>query len=129
MTLKQIAVLISCLFAGHTVGLTTIPSVENGGTVVVAAPEDEANVVIFCAVTQPPNNNIISTNWFLIMGSTREQIFASTPNFNIGSSPFSSLTILTFVQNLAGATVECSNLLNPGRQEAFFTLRIISNHT
>ena len=114
-------------FAVHVTGLVTNPPVENGGTVIVAAPENASNVTIYCAVTGP-NSMTIATVWIHIDSNanpSRQGISSNDPVFNTGPLPFANLTIKSFAQSLDGTTLECSNMVSPP-QIAFFTLRIIS---
>ena len=40
---SKISALIACFFKVQVTGLTTIPSVENGGNMTAAAPENTSN--------------------------------------------------------------------------------------
>ena len=130
MTAKPALILFFFSFAVHmhVTGLVTNPPVENGGTVIVTAPENASNVTIHCAVTGP-NSMTIATVWIHIdsnANSTRQGISSSNdPVFNPGPLPFANLTIKSFAQSLDGTTLECSNMVSPP-QIAFFALRIIS---
>ena len=108
-------------------GLSTIPHVENGGTVVLARRENETNVTIFCRVSN--NGSAFGTSWFLrLPGEAMENQIRfnnpnPTPNFvRVGAT--SNLTIELFSRNLNMAVVRCTNFALP-LEEASFLLRII----
>ena len=113
-------------FAVHVTGLVTNPPVENGGTVIVAAPENASNVTIFCEVTDSTSTTIITT-WVYHDSNANpiRHLSITDPEFNLGAFPFSNLTIESFTRTLDGTTLECSNMVSPP-QMAFFALRIIS---
>ena len=118
-------ILTSSTFA---TGLSTIPFVENGGTVVFARRENESNVSIFCRVTN--NGSVFETAWYLTrLGEMELPItFGSvpTPNFVLLSGVTPNLTIETFSRDLDRGILRCSNTA-PGEisENAMFQLRII----
>ena len=124
MTAEAAVILLFFSFAVHVTGLVTNPPVENGGTVIIAAPEIASNVTIYCAVTGP-NNMTMATVWIHIDSNANRTISSNDPVFNTGRLPFANLTIKSFAQSLDGTTLECSNMVSPP-QIALFTLRIIS---
>ena len=118
--------LIAVLILKHQVtGLLTDPFVENGGTVVLPAPENAANVSVFCQVSFQGTPAV--TNWFLTLnGGTRSEV-TSGPSFQLtGGSMFTNLTIVSFSTDLDMAILECNNVfISPNDETAFFLLRII----
>ena len=120
--------LMAVLLLKHQVadGISTDPFVENGGTVVLPAPENAANVSIFCQVSFQGTSAI--TNWFLTLnGGTRSAITAEGPSFQLtGGSLHPNLTIVSFSRDLDMAILECNNVfVSPNDEKAFFLLRII----
>ena len=121
------------LLCNSVVGLTTNPTVENGGTVVVAAPENAANVRISCQVTPGPNfTNPRVSAWFLTMknGARTRIVFNSEPNYSTDTGGFQTeFNILSFGADLDMAALECSNdlpmLPSPNTLHVFFILRIL----
>ena len=108
-------------------GLRTNPPVENGGTTVVVAPENAANVNVFCEVTFGDGGSVRTTAWFLTLknGDRERVIFSSGSNFAT-SGLQSNFTILSFGANLDMATLECGNgLIPPNNQTVYFILRTI----
>ena len=87
---------------------STNPPVENGGTVVVVAPENAANVIVFCEVTFGNGVPRVSS-WFLTLkNGVRERVrLDSEPNFDT-SGYQSNFTILLFGANLDVALVHWS---------------------
>ena len=120
----------------QVVGLTTVPSAENGQTPVVAAAENSTNVTVFCRVTF--NQMVTQTSWILYNRFLRfqssgegepgfENYFVtgeSIPGTN--SSARSNLTIRTFGRSLDMALLECG-IAN--EVQANFTLRLICELT
>ena len=120
----------------QVVGLTTIPSAENGRTPVVAAAENSTNVTVFCRVTF--NQMVTVTNWalnsVLLMFQTSgegqvgfENYFAtgeSLPGTTVTAR--SNLTIRNFDSSLDMALLECAVANDIA---ANFTLRLISELT
>ena len=94
--MTEAAVILFFFFhAVHVTGLVTNPPVENGGTVIVAAPENASNVTIYCAVTDS-NSMTMATVWIHIDSNanpTRQVISTNDPVFNTGALPFADLTI------------------------------------
>ena len=79
---SKISALIACLFAVQVTGLTTMPSVENGGIMTVVALEN--NLTLPSSVRLADRNNqIFPTSWFLVTTNTKVQIFSSNPLFSI----------------------------------------------
>ena len=119
------------LFCDTVVGLTTNPSVtNNGGTAVVAAPENAANVRIRCEVTLAPNvtNRRVSSWYLTMMNGNRTRIaFNEEPNYSTDTGGFQSdFNILSFGADLDMATLECSNNVpSPNNISVFFILRIL----
>ena len=114
------------LLKQQVAGLSTDPFVENGGTVVLPAPENAANVSVFCQVSFQGTPAV--TNWFLTLnGGTRSEITAEGPSFQLtGGSLHPNLTIVSFSRDLDMAIVECNNgFVSPNDETAFFLLRII----
>ena len=108
-------------------GLHTNPPVENGGTVVVVAPENAANVTLLCEVTFGDGGSVRTSAWFLTLknGARERVMFDSEPNFAT-SGLQSDFTILSFGADLDMATVECGNgLIPPNNQTVYFILRTI----
>ena len=107
-------------------GLSTDPFVENGGTVVLPAPENAPNVSVFCQVSF--QGTPVVTQWFLTMnGGTRNAISAGGPSFQLtGGTLHPNLTIVSFSRDLDMAILECNNVfVSPNDEKAFFLLRII----
>ena len=107
-------------------GLSTDPFVENGGTVVLPAPENAANFSVFCQVSFQGTPAV--TQWHLTLnGGTRSAIMAGGPSFQFaGGSQTNNLTIVSFSRDLDMAIVECNNgFVSPNDETAFFLLRII----
>ena len=127
-TLPALVRLVTVLLLKQQVaGLLTDPFVENGGTVVLPAPENAANVSVFCHVSFQGTPTV--TQWFLTLnGGTRSEL-TSGPSFQLtGGSMQPNLTIVSFSRDLdmASAIVECGNgFLSPNDESAFFLLRII----
>ena len=119
--------LIGCIFVVCVTGLVTVPSVENGGTVTVARLENTTNVTIFCELTNGAGDMVIGSNWVHVdpKANPMRDLVTNIPLFDRGSFPFANLTITSFLRSLDETTLECSNLENPGLQEAFFLLRVI----
>ena len=120
--------LMTVLLLKHQVadGISTDPFVENGGTVVLPAPENAANVSIFCQVTF--QGILAVSQWFLTTkGGTRSEILAGGPSFRLtGGTQTPNLTIVSFSRDLDMAIVECNNVfVSPNDETAFFLLRII----
>ena len=107
-------------------GLSTIPPVENGGTVILARRENETNVNIFCRVTV--NGSAFQTTWFLTrLNQVKEVItfFPATPNF-IAVGATSNFTIESFSRDLDKAILRCSNdAPSEFLENVMFLLRII----
>ena len=109
------------------IGLSTIPPVENEGTVILARRENETNVPIYCRVSL--NGSTFSTAWYLTrFGEVQFRItFGSvpTPNFVL-EGVTSNLTIQSFSRDLDKVIVRCSNVAVPELLEnGRFQLRII----
>ena len=114
------------LLKQQATGLLTDPFVENGGTVVLPAPENAANVSIFCQVTF--QGTLVVSQWFLTTkGGTRSAITAGGHSFRLtGGTQTPNLTIVSFSRDLDMAIVECNNVfISPNDETAFFLLRII----
>ena len=79
----EILVLVVMANCEYVHGLRTNPPVENGGTAVVVAPENAANVTVFCEVTFGNEAPRVST-WFLTpKNGARERVrFDSESNFD-----------------------------------------------
>ena len=113
------------LLKQQVAGLSTDPFVENGGTVVLPAPENAANVSVFCQVSF--QGTPVVTQWFLTLnGGTRSAIMPG-PSFQLtGGSQQPNLTIVSFGRDLDMAILECTNFfVSPNDETAFFLLRII----
>ena len=113
------------LLKQQVTGLSTDPFVENGGTVLLPAPENAANVSVFCQVSFQGTQAI--THWFLTLnGGTRSEV-TSGPSIQLtGGSHFTNLTIVSFSRDLDMAILECTNaFVSPNDETAFFLLRII----
>ena len=100
---------------------------ENGGTVVLPAPENAANVSVFCQTSFQGTPAV--TQWFLTLnGGTRSEI-TTGPSIQIsGGSMRPNLTIMSFSRDLDMAIMECGNgtgFVSPNDETAFFLLRII----
>ena len=106
-------------------GLSTDPFVENGGTVVLPAPENAANVSVFCQVSF--QGTPVVTQWFLTLnGGTRSEITTGPSIQFTGGSMLLNLTIVSFSRDLDIAILECGNGFGgPNDETAFFLLRII----
>ena len=120
----------------QAVGLTTIPSAENGRTPVVAAAENSTNVTVFCRVNF--NQMVTQTTWFLNSFILQ---FQSSGEGEVGFENYfvtgeslpgtttiarSNLTIRNFDSSLDMALLECA----VGNDVAAnFTLRLISELT
>ena len=106
-------------------GLSTDPFVENRGTVVLPAPENAANVSVFCQVSFQGTPAV--TQWFLTLnGGTRNAIMSGPSIQLTGGSQTPNLTIVSFSRDLDMAIVECNNgFVSPNDETAFFLLRII----
>ena len=105
-------------------GLSTDPFVENG-TVVLPAPENAANVSVFCQVSF--QGTPVVTQWFLTMNGGMRSAITTEPSFQLtGGTLQPNLTIVSFSRNLDMAILECGNGFNsPNKEVAFFLLRII----
>ena len=113
------------LLKQQVAALLTDPFVENEGTIVFPAPENAANVSIFCQVSFLGTPAL--TRWHLtIKGGTRN-ILAAGPSFQLtGGSMQPNLTIVSFSRDLDIAIVECGNGFDgPYEETVFFLLRII----
>ena len=129
---RAVAAFLCSLVAIHcsqlVTGLSTIPPVENGGTVILARRENETNVTVFCRVTN--NGSEFETGWFLTRLNEIEIIITfggnlAVPNF-IAVGATSNLTIETFSRDLDKAVLRCTNVAPPEILEnVMFLLRII----
>ena len=110
-------------------GLSTDPFVENGGTVVLPAPENAANVSVFCQVSF--QGTPIVTQWFLTMNGGTRSAITTEPSVQLtGGTLQPNLTIVSFSRDLDMAILECGNGFNsPNKEVAFFLLRIIGKFT
>ena len=121
----------------QVVGLTTIPSAENGQTLVVAAAENSTNVTVFCLVTF--NQKVTQTTWIL---DGRVLMFETSGEGQVGFENYfakgeslpgavttarSNLTIRTFGSELDMSLLECA--IGNDNIQANFTLRLISELT
>ena len=123
----DIFVLVVMAECEYVRSFSTNPAVENGGTAVVVAPENAANVTVFCEVTFGDGGSVRNSLWFLTLkNGARERVrFDSEPNFDT-SVLQSNFTILSFDANLDMATLECTNnLIPPNNQTVYFILRTI----
>ena len=123
----DIFVLVVIANCEYVHGLRTDPFVENGGTAVVVAPENAANVTVFCEVTFGDGGSVRVSRWFLTpKNGARERVrFDSEPNFDTSGFQ-SNFTILSFGADLGMATLECTNnLIPPDNQTVYFILRTI----
>ena len=129
----SVAALLSFIFAIYCfqliAGLSTIPHVENGGTVILARRENETNVTVFCRVTN--NGSEFETSWFLTRLNEMEIVITfggnllAVPNF-IAVGATSNLTIENFSRDLDKAVLRCTNVAIPEHLEnVMFLLRII----
>ena len=107
-------------------GLRTNPPVENGGTAVVVAPENAANVTVFCEVTFGNEAPRVST-WFLTPKNGARERVRFDSELNFGTSGYqSNFTILSFSAVLGMATLKCNNTIPPpDAQTVYFILRTI----
>ena len=101
MTAEAGVILFFFSFAVHVTVLVTNPPVENGGTVIVAAPENASNVTIYCAVTGP-NNMTMATVWIHIDSNANRTISSNDPVFKTGPLPFANLTIKSLIRSKSG---------------------------
>ena len=121
-------IIILSAFSQLVTGISTIPPAGNGETVVLARRENEANVSVFCRVTN--NGSQFGTTWLLTkVGQMRNQIIFPDPNGDFSLVGLSSnLTITSFSRDLNMAILECTNgaaMNSPILETAFFDLRII----
>ena len=122
----DIFVLVVMAKCEYVRSFSTNPPVENGGTAVVVAPENTANVTVFCDVTFGNGAPRVSS-WYLTPknGARGRVRFDSEPNFDTSGFQ-SNFTILSFGADLDMAILECDNLiLHPDNQKAYFILRTI----
>ena len=113
------------LLKQQVTGLSTDPSVENGGTVVLPATENATNVFVFCQVSFQGTPAV--TQWFLTLNEGTRNTITSGPSFEItGGSIQTNLTVVSFSRDLDMAILECNNgFVSPNDETAFFLLRII----
>ena len=124
-TFPALVRLVTVFLLKQVAGLLTDPFVENGGTVVLPAPENAANVSVFCQVSF--QGTPVVTQWFLTLnGGTRSEI-TTGPSIRIsGGSMRPNLTIVSFSRDLDMAIMECGNgFVSPNDETVFFLLRII----
>ena len=112
------------LLKQQVAGLLTDSFVENGGTVVLPAPENTANVSIFCQVSF--QGTPVVTQWFLTLNGGTRSVITTGPSIQIsGGSMRLNLTIVSFRRDLDMAFLECnSGFISPNEEIAFFLLRI-----
>ena len=125
LVLALVRLIAVLLLKQQVTGLLTDPFVENRGTVVLPAPENAANVSVFCQVGFQGTPSV--TQWFLTMnGGTRDLLVVGSSFQLTGGSMQPNLTIVSFSHNLDMAILECSNgFVSPNDESAFFLLRII----
>ena len=120
---RLVAVLM--LLKQQVTGLLTDPFVEDGGTVLLPATENAANVSVFCQVGF--QGTPVITQWHLTMKGGMRNVLAAGPSFQLtGGTLQPNLTIVSFSRDLDMAILECGNGFDGLNAETgFFLLRII----
>ena len=120
----SVVMLVVMLSGDRVAGLSTIPPTVNG-TGVVAAPENTANVSVYCLVTDSMGDPATTTWRIGSPGPPRLLITSSNTNFMISGVLETNLTIVSFERALNMVELECTTGFGTDPDMAVFTLRII----